>query len=457
MARPRTQYAKSGDVNIAYQVTGEGSRDLIYVPGWISNVEMTWEEPSVARFFERLASFSRLILFDKRGTGLSDRDVGFPTLEDRMDDVRAVMDAVGSPRAALLGFSEGGNVSMLFAATYPHRTTALLLFGCFAKRTRAPDYPWAPTPEERQDWYRQIEAEWGGPFDVGELAPSRADDAFFTSWFGTYLRMGASPRAALMLARTNTEIDVRHILPTIRVPTLVMHRRGDRGAHWKGGRYIAERIPGAKFVALDGEDHLVWAGDQDSVLGEIEEFLTGARYGGPEIDRVLTTILFTDIVASTQRAAALGDRPWNDLLARHHAIVRREIERHRGREVKTTGDGFLACFDGPARAVRCAVGIAAAVRPLGLEVRAGVHTGECYVKGDDLSGIAVHMGARIADLGGPGEVLVSGTVKDLVAGAGITFDPRGTHSLKGVPDEWPVFAALLPSHAQRTLDGADGR
>lgn len=446
MTRPRTRYARSGDVSIAYQVVGNGPLDLVYVPGWISNVEMTWEEPSVARFFERLASFSRLILFDKRGTGLSDRDVGFPTLEDRMDDVRAVMDAVRSERAALLGMSEGGNMSMLFAATYPERTAALLLFGCFAKRIRAPDYPWAPAPEERQSWYRQIEEQWGGSFDVSVLAPSRANDPSFTNWFGTYLRMGASPRAAVRLAHTNTEIDVRDILPAIRVPTLVMHRRQDRGADFEEGRYIAERIPGARFVALEGEDHLLWTGDQDAVLDEIEEFLTGTRQAA-EIDRVLTTILFTDIVGSTERATASGDRLWRDLLNRHHAIVRAEIERYRGREVNMTGDGFLACFDGPARAVRCALAIGEAIRPLGLEIRAGVHTGECHLEGLQISGIALHIGARIAALAGPGEVLVSNTVKDLVAGASIAFEHRGAHTLKGVPNDWQVFAASLPSRA----------
>jgi pimeloyl-ACP methyl ester carboxylesterase len=429
-------------VSIAYQVVGAGALNLVHVPGWISNVEMTWEEPSVARFFERLASFSRLILFDKRGTGLSDRDVGLPTLEDRMDDVRAVMDAVGAERAALLGISEGGNMSMLFAATYPERTTALVLFGCFARGIRAPDYPWAPAPDGRESRYRQIEEQWGGPFDVGVLAPSRANDPSFTNWFGAYLRMGASPRAAATLARINSEIDVREILPAIRVPTLVMHRRQDRCADLEEGRYIAERIPGARFVALEGEDHLLWVGDPDPVLGEIEEFLTGSRQA-PEIDRVLTTVLFTDIVNSTARAAAFGDRLWRDLLNRHHAIVRAEVQRHRGREVNTTGDGFVACFDGPARAVRCALATAEAVRPLGLEIRAGVHTGECHLEGDQISGIALHIGARIAALAGPGEVLVSSTVKDLVAGAGILFAGRGAHALKGVPDKWQVFAASV--------------
>ena len=446
MNKPITRYAKSGDLHIAYQVVGQGPRDLVYVPGWVSNVEVTWEEPSVARFFERLASFSRLILFDKRGTGMSDRDVGFPTLEDRMDDVRAVMDAVGSERGALLSMSEGGNMSMLFAATYPERVTALALFGCFAKRLWAPDYPWAPTPEERKEWYRRIEEQWGGPFDVSSLAPSRVDDPFFKDWLGRYLRMGASPREALTLARMNTEIDVRTILPAIRVPTLVLHRRDDRDALIAGGRYIADHIPGAKLVELDGADHLLWAGDQDSVLNEIEEFLTGVRHSAAS-DRVLTTILFTDIVGSTARAAALGDRQWRDLLARHYATVRGAIERYRGREARTTGDGILAYFDGPARAVRCALAMGDAVRPLGLEIRAGIHTGECYLAGDEVTGIAVHIGARIAALAEPGEVLVSGTVKDLVVGAGLDFSARGMHSLKGVPDPWPVFAASPPNRA----------
>lgn len=441
--QPATRYAKSGDLSIAYQVVGEGPRDLVYVPGWVSNVELTWEEPSVAQFFDRLAAFSRLILFDKRGTGMSDREVGFPTLEDRMDDVRAVMDAVGSERAALLSMSEGANMSMLFAATYPQRVSALVLFGCFAKRLWSPDYPWAPKPEERQRWYREIEEQWGGPFDVTTLAPSRADDPAFKDWFGRYLRMSASPRGALTLARMNTQIDVRDILPAIRVPTLVLHRRGDRDARLEEARYIAGRIPGARLVELDGADHLLWAGDQEPVLNEIEEFLTGAR--GAEIDRVLTTILITDIVESTRRATALGDREWRLVLERHYAATRAMIDRYRGREAQTTGDGLLAWFDGPARAVRCALAIAEAVRPLGLEIRAGVHTGECYVSGAEVTGIAVHIAARIAALAGPGEVLVSGTVKDLVVGAGLSFADRGRQPLKGVSDSWQIHAASLPS------------
>jgi pimeloyl-ACP methyl ester carboxylesterase len=443
ITHPLTRYAKSGDISIAYQVVGEGPLDLVYVPGWVSNVELTWEEPSVARFFERLATFSRLILFDKRGTGLSDREVGFPTLEDRMDDVRAVMDAVGSERAALLSMSEGGNMSMLFSATYPDRVSSLVLFGCFAKRIWAPDYPWAPTAEERQCWYRQIEEQWGGAFDVTSLAPTRATDPAFREWFGRYLRMGASPRGALTLARMNTEIDVRDILPAIRVPTLVLHRRDDQDARIEEARYIAARIPGARLVELEGADHLLWAGDQEPVLNQIEEFLTGARRSA-DVDRVLTTILFTDIVDSTHRAAALGDRDWRQVLTRHYEAARAQITRYRGREAQTTGDGLLACFDGPARAVHCALAIADAVRPLGLEIRAGLHTGECYVRGAEVTGIAVHIGARIAALAGPGEVLVSGTVKDLVVGARLTFTDKGRQALKGIPDPWQIYMVSLP-------------
>ena len=447
MARPQTRYAKSGDANIAYQVVGDGPLDLVCVPGWISNVERIWDEPSVAQFLGRLASFSRLILFDKRGTGLSDRGFGHLTLENRMDDVRSIMDAVGSKRAAVLGMSEGGNMSMLFAATYPELTSALVLFGCFARGSWAADYTWGTTPAEQNEWNRHVEEDWGGSFFVSKLTPSRAGDLSFTTWFSSYLRMGASPRDALMFSRASADIDVRHILPAIWVPTLVMHRRGDLSAHVEEGRYIAERVVGAKFVELEGEDHNLWAGDMDSVAGEVEEFLTGTRQIGHDIDRVLTTLLFTDVVGSTERAAALGDRRWCDLLARHDAVVRLCIERHRGREAKMTGDGFVAHFDGPARAVRCALDIVEAVRALGLEIRAGVHTGECHVRGDDLTGITVHVAARVAALGGAGEVVASSMVKDLVAGAGLAFIPRGVHALKGVPGEWELFTASLPSSA----------
>lgn len=443
---PETEYARSGDVNIAYQVTGEGPLDLVYVPGWVSNIEMMWEQPPMAHFLERLASFSRLILFDKRGTGLSDRvsNDELPTLEQRMDDVRAVLEAVGSERAALFGHSEGGNMCMLFAATYPERTTALITLGSFAKR-RDPDddYPWAPTAESRSDTTADVEANWGHlrPEDVEYYAPSRVGDEEFIRSFERYFRRAASPGAAAALLRMNSYIDVRGILPTIQVPTLVLHRTGDRDVRLAEGRYLAERIPGARFVELAGDDHAISAGDVDALADEIEEFLTGTR-PAPDLDRVLATVLFTDIVGSTERAVELGDRRWRDLLGAHDAAVRRELDRFRGREVDTAGDGFLATFDGPARAVRCAMSAGEAIRELGVEIRAGIHTGECELDGPKVRGIAVHTGARIASLAAAGEVLVSQTVKDLVSGSGLDFEDRGVHELKGVPGEWRIYAAV---------------
>jgi len=438
--QPTTRYARSGSVSIAYQVVGDGPRDLVFVGGWVSHLESGWDEPLLARFRRRLASFSRLILFDKRGTGMSDRvpDANLPTLEQRMDDVRAVMDAAGSDRAALFGQSEGASMAILFAATYPERTTAVVTFGAFASRIRHPDYPWAPTTEERQRFYELIERDWGGDMDMSELAPSMAHDDGFRRRLSTLLRLSASPGAALALARMNTEIDVRGILSAIRVPTLIMHRTGDRDANIEEGRYIAARIPGAKFLELPGSDHLPWVGDQAEVVDEIEEFLTGIR-PAPEPDRVLSTVLFTDIVGSTERASSLGDSAWRDVLEQHHASVRRELAHFRGQEIATTGDGFLATFDGPARAVRCAVAIRDRMRESGLEVRAGVHTGECERMGDNIGGLAVHIGSRVAGLASPGEVLASSTVKDLVSGSGIVFEDRGAHSLKGIPGEWHVF------------------
>ena len=438
-ARPETRYAKSGDLNIAYQVVGDGPRDLIYVPGWISNVELNWEEPPLAHFLERLASFSRLILFDKRGTGLSDPvpPDRLPTLEERMDDVRAVLDAVGSEQTAIFGFSEGGLMSVLFAATYPERTTALMLFGVFAKRIWSPDYPWAPKPEDRQREIEDLERNWSERMDLDQLAPSE-DDAF-KDRLATYFRRSASPGAAVALMRMNTQLDVRDVLPTIQALTLVMHRTGDLDANVEEGRWIASRIPGATFVELPGDAHTLWAGNPDEVVDEIEELLTGARRAA-EPDRVLATVLFTDIVGSTEQATKLGDRRWGQLLEQHHSIVRRQLDRHNGSEVDTAGDGFLATFDGPARAIRCGAAIVSGVRPLGLEVRAGVHTGECELVGGKVAGLAVHTGARVASLAGPSEVLVSQTVKDLVAGSGIEFADRGKHELKGVPGEWNVYS-----------------
>jgi pimeloyl-ACP methyl ester carboxylesterase len=443
---PETRYARSGEVNIAYQVAGEGPTDLVYVPGWVSNIELMWDEPAMAHFLGRLASFSRLILFDKRGTGLSDRvsNDKLPTLEERMDDVRAVLDAVGSDRAALFGHSEGGNMCVLFAATYPERTTGLITLGCFAKR-RDPDddYPWAPTAENREEAAAEVEQHWGHmrPEDVEYYAPSRLGDEQFVRNLEQYLRRGASPGAAAALLRMNSYIDVRDVLPTIQVPTLVLHRTGDHDVDVAEGRYLASKIPGTKFVELPGNDHWISAGNTDEIADEIEEFLTGTR-PVPQPDRVLATVLFTDIVASTERAAELGDSRWRELLSTHDAAVRRELARFRGREVDTAGDGFLATFDGPARAVRCAQTIGDSVRQLGVDVRAGIHTGECELDGPKIRGIAVHTGARVASLAGPGEVLISKTVKDLVAGSGLEFEDRGVHELKGVPGEWQLYAAV---------------
>lgn len=442
MRVPATRYARSGDLNIAYQVVGDGPLDLVFVQGWVSNVDLMWEHPSLARFLERLASFSRLILFDKRGTGLSDPVAldALPTLEDRMDDVRAVMDAAGSDRAALLGHSEGGNLGVLFAASHPERTTALVLAGCFAKRIPSPDYPWAPSPEARQREIEDTERNWVSPELVRSLVPSRTDDREFIAWMSRYLRGAASPKAAAGLLRMNTMIDVRDVLPSVGVPTLLLYRTEDTEVRIEEGRYIASRIPGARLVELPGADHLFWAGDADGVVDEIEGFLTGTRRG-PEPDRVLVTVLFTDIARSTELAADLGDRAWRQLLERHHERVRRQLESWHGREVETAGDGFLATFDGPARAVRCASGIVGAVQELGIDVRAGVHTGEVERTADDVRGIAVHIGARVTALARPGEVLVSRTVVDLVAGSGLEFDDRGEHVLKGIPGTWRVFAS----------------
>jgi pimeloyl-ACP methyl ester carboxylesterase len=437
---PETRYAKSGDLNIAYQVAGEGPRDLVYVPGWVSNIELMWDEPAMAHFLGRLASFSRLILFDKRGTGLSDRvsNDKLPTLEERMDDVRAVLDEVGSEKAALFGHSEGGNMCLLFAATYPERTIALITIGIYAKRLWSKDYPWAPKPAEREDAALEIEQGWG-KIDLGYYAPSRIGDERFSERLATYFRRSSSPGAAAALLRMNSQIDVRDVLSTIHVPTLVLHETGDQDVNVEEGRHIAGRIPTARFVEIPGTDHMFWAQHSDLVADEIEEFLTGVRPVA-EPDRVLATVLFTDIVGSTERAAELGDRRWKTVLDSHDALAGREIERHRGRQVKTTGDGVLATFDGPARAVRCAQAIRDSARSLELDIRAGVHAGECELRGDDVAGIAVHTAARVAALAGGGEVLVSSTVKDLTAGSGIEFEERGTHALKGVPGEWKLYA-----------------
>ncbi len=440
---PQTRYAQAPDgVSIAYQVLGDGPRDLVWVPGWVSHLEAAWEEPTLARFFERLASFSRLILFDKRGTGMSDRGSvsELPTLETRMSDVLAVCDAVGSDRAALLGVSEGAPMCALFAATYPGRTTAIILFGGYARRLEAPDYSIGSSLEAREAFHEEIARDWGGPVGLDIRAPSRIHDERFRANWARYLRMGASPAAVLALTRMNAEIDVRPILESIRVPTLVVHRSGDRTIPVEAGRYLAEHIPKASLVEVPGDDHLPWIGDPDRVLGEIEEFLTGVRHQA-EPDRVLATVLFTDIVGSTKRAAELGDKAWGELLHAHHAVVREQLARYGGHEMGTAGDGFLATFDGPARAARCGLAIASAVRQLGLEIRAGLHTGEVEQTPDGgIRGLAVHIGARIGALAKPGEVLASRTVKDLVVGSGLVFEDRGAATLRGVPDEWQLYA-----------------
>jgi pimeloyl-ACP methyl ester carboxylesterase/class 3 adenylate cyclase len=439
---PETRYARSGDLNIAYQVVGDGPRDLVYVPGWVSNIEVMWEDPGLAHCLERLASFARLIVFDKRGTGLSDpvplEDL--PTLEVRMEDLRAVMDAVGSERAVLMGHSEGGNMSTVFAASHPKRVDGLILIGSYARRRPSEDYPWAPTPERRAEEIADVEANWGvSDREAAILAPSRAADAAFQTWLRRYFRLSASPRAAAALLKMNTEIDVTGVLGTITAPTLLLYRIEDEDVKVEEGRYIASKIPNSRLVELPGRDHFFWAGDSDTMIDEIEQFVTGHRPAA-SVQRMLSTVLFTDIVDSTRRAADLGDGAWRDLLARHHSAVRAELQRWRGTEVGTTGDGFLATFDGPARALRCGLAIAAAVKSLGIQVRCGVHTGEVEIVGDDIAGLAVHIGARVMALAGPGEVLASRTVRDLVAGSGLVFTSRGSHELKGVPEPWEIFA-----------------
>jgi class 3 adenylate cyclase len=432
--QPMTQYAKSGDVHIAYQAFGNGPINLVMVPGFVSNVENYWDQPDLARFLNRLGSYARVVTFDKRGTGMSDRVAELPGLEQRMDDLRAVMDAAGMEQAALVGISEGAPLSVLFAATYPDRCRALVLYGSFSRFSF-----WFPTEEALANFFSYVEQSWGTGGSIQKFAPSRVNDASFQRWWGRNERLGASPAAVTALMRMNSQIDIGDILPAVRVPTLVIHRTGDKVVNVEGGRDMAAHIPGARFVELPGIDHIFYVGESaDEISDAIEEFLTGSRTPVP-VDRVLATVLFTDIVGSTEKAAALGDQRWRDLLDNHHATIRRNLERFRGREVKTTGDGFLATFDGPARGVRCAYAIAQEIKPLGIEVRAGLHTGECEMIGDDVGGIAVHTGARVAALAGAGEVLVSSTVKDLVAGSGLRFSDRGTHLLKGIPGDWRIF------------------
>lgn len=436
---PKTHYAVStGDVNIAYQVLGDGPLDLVFVMGWVSHLEYFWLEPSFARFLTRLASFSRLILFDKRGTGLSDRVPlsELPTLEQRMTDVQAVLDAVGSERAALLGVSEGGPMCSLFAATHPERTVALAMIGTYARRVWSEDYPWAPTEQERANFLEELRRNWGAPVGIEERAPSVAGDPQFREWWATYLRMGASPAAALALTRMNAEIDVRSVLPSIRIPTLVIHRAGDECLKIEEGRYVASKIPGARFVELPGCDHLPFVGDQDAILDEVEEFLTGAR---PEhrIDRVLTTVLFVLFDEGIASAPERRGEETKELLQSH---ARRELALFRGKEVEISVARLFATFDGPARAIRCALAVVDAASRLGLQVRVGLHTGECDVLGEKVGGVTVRLGEAVAERAQPGEVLISSTVKDLVAGSGIEFEPRGAQTFHDLPGEWRLFA-----------------
>jgi DNA-binding winged helix-turn-helix (wHTH) protein/pimeloyl-ACP methyl ester carboxylesterase len=442
--KPKTQYATStGGVNIAYQVIGEGPLDLVFVMGWVSHLEYSWQEPSFARFLTRLASFSRLILFDKRGTGLSDAVPlsELPTLEQRMTDVQAVMDAVGSERAALLGISEGGPMCGLFAATYPERTEALVMIGSYAKRLWTEDYPWGPTEQERAAFMNEMKKNWGGPIGIEARAPSQAADPQFREWWGAYLRMGASPAAAMALTQMNAEVDVRSVLPSIRVPALVIHRKDDACLPVEGGRFVASRIPGAKYVELEGKDHLPFVGDQDEILDEVEEFLTGARAGAWAerlFDRVLTTVLF---VLFDDDVPPVPVQSPQEIKDRRQTHTRRELALFRGKEVEMTNDHLFATFDGPARAIRCAQAIIDAAARLGLRARAGLHTGECDVLGEKIGGVTVQFGESVAKFASCGEVLISHTVKDLVAGAGIEFEPRDKHALENLPGKWRLFAA----------------
>jgi pimeloyl-ACP methyl ester carboxylesterase/class 3 adenylate cyclase len=444
---PEVRYAQSGDVNIAYSVVGDGPFDVVFIAGWvISALELAREGPP-AEFYRRMASFCRLILFDKRGTGLSDRVTGIPDLETRMDDVRAVMDAAGSKRAAVMGFSEGGPMTALFAATYPERTAAAVLYGTHPSTLSREDFPWGGTREEIDQLIEERVRHWGEREYVDALlvglGPSFAGDEDVRSWWRRLLLTSTSLGAVNQLSRMNLEIDVRHVLPSIRVPTLVLHRRDDDDPVIESGRYLAERIPGAEFVELEGRDH-IWFWNPVQIAAEVDRFLCGIWERGEwdvvERARVLATVLFTDIVGSTAKAAELGDRTWRELLERHHAVIRRHLVRFQGTELDTAGDGFFASFDGPARAIRCACAITETVRELGLEVRAGLDTGECELMNGKVGGIAVHIGARVAAAAGPGEVLVSQTVKDLVAGSGIAFQERGLAELKGVPGEWRLYA-----------------
>jgi pimeloyl-ACP methyl ester carboxylesterase len=434
-----TRYARSGDLSIAYQVTGKGP-DLVFVPGSLSHVELGWETPPTMQIYRRLSQFSRMITFDKRGTGLSDRRVELPTLEERMDDVRAVMDAAECERAAVVGISEGGPMALLFAATYPERVSALVLWATFARMAWAPDYPQGIDLQRAETFCDQIEKSWGHGVVLPLIATQDApEDEVTRRHLARFERSSATPAMAAAANRFSLHVDARHVLSSISAPTLVVHRTEDPLTSVEHARYLAEHIRGARLVEFPGAFHESYLEEDEVILDEIEEFLTGAR-ADHEIDRVLKTVLFTDIAESTERAVSMGDRRWHELLDAHDSTVRRELERYHGQEVKSTGDGFLACFDGPARAIRCATAIGEETHRIGLRVRSGLHSGECVARGDDFAGVAVHIGARVAGLAEPGEVLVTGTVRDLVTGSGIEFVDRGRHTLKGVPGDWQLLA-----------------
>jgi len=431
MATPVTRYAKSGDVHIAYQVFGNGSIDLVFAPGFISHIENYWDHPELARWLLRLGSLARVVIFDKRGTGLSDPVPEIPSLEQRMDDVRAVMDAVGIESAAQLGISEGGALAALFAATYPERCQRLVLYGTFAR--------WPITADALEPYLKYVDRDWGTGRSLPIWAPSRRDDPTLQQWWGRFERLGASPSAAMAVLQMASQIDVTDILSSVHVPTLIIHCTEDTLINVECGRFLAQHIPGARLIELPGEDHLFFVHEK---IGDcIEEFLTGS-IAIAESHRVLATVLFTDIVGSTARAEEMGDQCWHNMLDAHHTTVRRELARYRGNEIRSLGDGFLATFDGPARAVRCACAISEAVRPLDIQVRCGLHTGEIETAGDDVQGIAVHIASRVSALAEAGEILVSRTVKDLVAGSGLHFKERGKHLLKGLQEPMELYAAL---------------
>ena len=446
MQRPETRYATTVDgVHIAYQVVGEGPFDLVYVPGWISNVDIGWDLPLHGPFLRRLASMSRLILFDRRGSGVSDRPPRAESLalEYGIDDIRAVMDAAGSERAVLFGFEDGGILSAVFAGAHPDRTQALILFATWARYRQAPDYPWGWDDERMAEWDQHLRTEWGTEtfwrYNLEKVGPSVLDDQDFIQTWAWYSRLCASPDSITAIQRGQHEIDARAVLPSIQAPTLVMHREGDRTEPLDQSRWIASEIPGAKFVVVPGIDHPPYLGDAEPVLAELERFVEALREEEATFDRALATVLFTDMVGSTERAVELGDRAWHELVERHHGVVRAMLARYRGREVDNAGDGFFATFDGPARAIRCAQAIAEAVHAIGLEIRAGLHVGEVQMTDGRVRGVAVNIGARVGTLAGPSEVLVSQTVKDLVAGSGLVFEDAGEHELKGIPDRWRVY------------------